>query len=99
MESPALEDRYLSDIFSAMFHKADAARQWNAVETAYSTLGVPIYGHEADYWTGRNGPENAAQLEIFADMFAIFTENAPETIRFVEKWLPNIANRFRIELV
>lgn len=98
IESPALENRYLSDIFSAMFHEADAARQWNAVKTAYDALGVPIYGHEADYWTGRKGPENAVQLEVFADMFAILSENNSETVQFVEKWLPNTASRFRTEL-
>lgn len=97
-ESSAMESRYLSDIFSAMFHKANTARQWNAVETAYSTLGVPIYGHETDYWLSRKGPENAVQLEVFADMFAILAENDSETVQFVEKWLPNTARRFRAEL-
>lgn len=98
LESSALENRYLSDIFSAMFYGNDTARHWNAVTTVYKSLGVPIYGHDVDYWTGRDGPENAAQLEIFADMFAIFAENAPETVRFVEKWLPNTVNQFRNEL-
>lgn len=98
MKSPALEDRYLSDIFSAMFHEADAVRQWNAVETTYNAVGVPIYGHEADYWTGRKGPKNAVQMEIFADMFAILSENNSEIVQFVERWLPNTVSRFRTEL-
>ena len=98
MNSPALEDRYLSDIFSAMVYEVDAARQWNAVKTAYDALGVPVYGHEADYWTGQAGPKNAVQLEVFADMFAILSENNLETVQFVEKWLPNTASRFRAEL-
>lgn len=98
MESPALENRYLSDIFSAMFHGTDAARQWNAIKMAYDAQGVPVYGHELAYWTEQDGPKNAVQLEAFADMFAIFAENDPETIQFVEKWLPNTTNRFRAEL-
>ncbi len=98
MESPALDNRYLSDVFSAMFHGSDTARQRNAVETAYNALGIPIYGHEADYWTGRKGPQNAVQLEVFADMFAILAENDSETVRFVEKWFPNTTSRFRAEL-
>lgn len=98
VESPALENRYLSDIFSAMFHDDNTARQWNAIATTYDTLGVPVYGHEIDYWTGQKGPKNATQLEIFADMFAIFAENDPNTVQFVGKWLPNIANRFKSEL-
>ena len=97
-ESPALENRYLSDIFSAMFYSNDTVRQWDSVRREYDRQGVSIYGHDFDYWTGRDGPENATQLEIFADLFAIFAENDLETIRFVEKWLPNSANRFRIEL-
>ncbi len=97
VESSALDNRYLSDIFSAMFHEPNAARQMNAIKTAYSAQGVPIYGHETDYWTGRKGPENAVQLEVFADMFAIFVENDSETVQFIDKWFPNTANRFRIE--
>ena len=98
IESPALENRYLSDIFSAMFHEKNVARQWNAITAAYNTLGVPIYGHEVSYWTGKDGPEKAAQLEVFADIFAIFAENDIDTVRFVGKWFPNIINRFKSEL-
>lgn len=98
MESPVMENRYLSDIFSAMFYGADTARQRNAVVTAYNALGVPVYGHEINYWTGKNGSRNAAQLETFADMFAIFTENNSETVQFVKKWFPNITNCFGIEI-
>lgn len=98
MESLAMENRYLSDIFSAMFHETETARQRNAVETMYNTQGIPIYGHENDYWTGKNGPKNAVQLEVFADMFAIFAENEPETVQFIEKWFPNMVECFSTEL-
>lgn len=94
--SSAMDNRYLSDILSAMFHST--RRQWNAVMTTYDTLGVPVYGHEANYWTGKKRPENAVQLEVFADIFAIYVENDPETIRFVKKWFPNITNRFSSDL-
>lgn len=94
MESPALEDPYFSNIFFAKFHKANAARQRNAVKTAYDALGVPIYDHETDYWTGI---ENIVQLEVFVDMFPIPSENNSETVRYVEKWFPNISRRFRTE--
>ena len=98
IESPALENRYLSDIFSAMFHEKGTARQWNAITAAYNTLGVPVYGHEVNYWTGMDGPQKAVQLEIFADIFAIFAENDTDTVRFVRKWFPNIASCFASDL-
>lgn len=94
--SPALDDRYMSDILSGLFYNEPRIR--TAIEVTYERLGVAMYGHEDKYWSGVDGPKKAIEGEIFADLFAIYTENNPDTISFIEKWFPNITSDFKKEL-
>lgn len=91
-DSDALNSRYLSDIFSGMFHN-----EQRIVDTYYDE-GMPFYHHSNEYWDGIDGPPQAPAREIFANLFAIYTENDSETVRFVERYLPNTTARFNLLL-
>lgn len=92
-DSSAMDNRYVSDILSGLFY--DKSRIRHAIEETYNDLGVAMYGHEDAYWNEIEGPQKAIEGELFADLFAIYTENNFDTVRFVEKWFPNITNRFK----
>lgn len=94
--SPALDNRYLSDILSGLFYNQPRIR--TAIEVTYDHLGVAMYGHDDKYWSEVEGPKKAVEGEVFADLFAIYTENNPSTINFIEKWFPNITSGFKKEL-
>jgi len=94
--SLALDDRYVSDILSGLFY--DEPRIRTAIEVTYDRLGVAMYNHEDKYWSGKDGPKKAVEGEIFADLFAIYTENNTDTVNFIEKWFPNITSEFKKEL-
>lgn len=94
--SSAIDNRYVSDILSGLFH--DKKRVRTVIEVTYDSLGIAIYGHEDAYWKELKGPQKAVEGEIFADLFAIYTESNTDTVNFMEKWFPNITSRFKKEL-
>ena len=77
------------DILSAVF------RNDTAVRKIYENNYQAFYGHDKWYWMEREG---SVQKEIFANLFAIYTENEPQSVSFVEKNFPNTVIRFRKEL-
>lgn len=89
-ESDAINSRYLSDIFSGMF------RNDQRVVNAYYDEGMPFYHHSNAYWDGIDGPPQAPAREIFANLFAVYTENDLATVNFAERFLPNTTARFKL---
>lgn len=87
--SDAFDSRYFSDILSGVFHNDRVIREF------YDRSGVAFYGHTNYYWLGLEGPEKAVQREVFANLFAIYTENDREIVSFVEKSFPNTIKEFR----
>lgn len=87
--SAAFDSRYFSDILSGIFHND------RVICDFYESNGVAFYGHTNYYWLGLKGPEKAVQREVFANLFAIYTENDREIVSFVEKSFPNITKQFR----
>lgn len=91
---PAVMDcRYVSDIFSGVLMGGDSK-----IRKLYYSMDYAYYGHEYEYWTGDKGPEKAVEKEAFADLFAIYAENNSTTVKFVERWFPNTAKRFKTEI-
>lgn len=88
-----LSNRYLSDILSAVFINDTSIRE------VYYKSFLPFYKHDTEYWAEIEGPRGAVQKEVFADMFAIYSENNRNIIEFVERNFPNMALRFKKEMV
>lgn len=88
-KSETIDSRYFSDILSGIFHNDRVVRE------VYDENGVAFYGHTNYYWGGIEGPENAVEKEVFANLFAIYAENNGEIVSFVEKSFPNIVKQFR----
>ena len=89
----SLYSRYISDILSGLFN--DNRDIIQHIAGYYNSEGASFYGHAYSYWKGVSGPDNAVQREVFADLFAIYTENNTEIISFTEKWFPNASNYVR----
>ena len=90
--SSVIEDRYVSDILSAFFNND------NRIEDMYYQENLPYYMHENKYWDGTEGPHKAVNKEIFAELFAIYSENKKDIVSFVERYFPNITGRFKLEM-
>ena len=91
--SEALDSRHVSDIFSGLFYDKIDIRI--IIEQTYYKLGAAFYRHKDSYWNGTAGPQKAVEGEIFANLFAIYTENNQEIVEFMEKWFPKITDRFK----
>lgn len=91
--SPAIDNRGLSDIYSAYTH--DNPELWEKTKNVYYRLGVALYGHDDLYWKEITGPVKAVEGEVFAELFAVYAENDTETVEFVEKWFPNVTRKFK----
>ena len=84
-------DRNVTDILSALFrnHPIIQARFDKECVTGY----VAYYMHNNDYWDAcdENGQSyNKRSKEIFANLFAIVTDNYRISVNFVERWFPDI---------
>lgn len=90
--SEALDDRYLSDILSGMFHN-----DISIIDTYYRN-GAAFYHHSDAYWDEITGPAMAVEREIFANLFGIYSENNYAVVDFVEKYFPNTTTRFKKSL-
>lgn len=92
INSDVADDRYVSDIMSAIFLND------KKIIKKYDDVGATFYGHDTEYWLEEKGPKKAVNKEVFADVFAIYVENDKSSIFFVEKFLPNITCRFKQEM-
>lgn len=86
------DNQYVSDILSGLFHND------KRIVSIYYDDYRAFYHHENVYWDGLEGPSKAVQRETFANLFALYTENDKEVIKFVEKSFPNITTHFKIQL-
>ena len=84
-----LQSRYFSDILSGMLHNE------GLVIDTYLDNNMGYYSHSNSYWDGITGPPKAKEREIFANLFAIYTENNSSVVDFVERFLPNTTSRFK----
>lgn len=92
--SSIIDNRNLSDIFSAYLH--DSPELWSKTKDTYYNLGIAVYGHDDSYWKEATGPMKAVEGEVFAELFAIYAENDVKTVKFVEKWFPNVSRQFKL---
>lgn len=87
----ACYDRNVTDILSALFrnHPTIQTRFDKECVTGY----VAYYMHSNDYWDAcdENGQSyNKRGKEVFANLFAIVTDNYRISVNFVERWFPDI---------
>ena len=82
---PAFESRYVSDIISALTNNDTKIRK------EYNKNYMDFFGHE---WG--QCKDELMQNEIFANIFAIYTENNSNVLEFTEKWFPNLTQQFQI---
>ena len=78
-------DRCISDILSATFNNDPL------IENRYFTEGLSYYQHDNQYWARGKNREN----EVFANLFAIYSNNDTETIEFISKNFPNTDRVFK----
>ena len=91
--SDVIDSRHVSDIFSGLFYNKRDMRM--TIEKIYYEQGAAFYGHKDSYWNGTAGPQKAVEGEIFANLFAIYTENNKEIVGFIEKWFPRLTDKFK----
>jgi len=65
------------------------------VRNTWEDNGDAFWGHKNEYWSGMKGPNHAVEREVFANLFAIYAENIPDTVSFVEQAFPNTTTRFK----
>ena len=78
-------DRCVSDILSATYYND------SSIVDRYWAEGLPFYQHDDQYWARENNREN----EVFANLFAIYSNNDQETVRFIEEFFPNTNQVFK----
>ena len=84
-------DRNVTDIISALTLNDPVV-----VDEFYEE-NVPYYKHDNDYWnaTFYNGSSmRKRQKEIFANIFAIETDNYRISRNFIERWFPQLVESF-----
>lgn len=86
--SEVIGNRYISGILSGLFLNDTVVRK------TYYEAGASYYYHKNEYWFEITGPKKAVEREVFANLFAIYAENDKMTVKFIEKWFPNMAKRF-----
>ncbi len=83
------ESRYVSDILSALTMNDTKVRQF------YKKNNKVFYGHKDEYWCER---KNVDKKEIYANLFAIYSENNEVITSFVERWFPNLTRQFQVSI-
>ena len=78
-------DRCISDILSATY-KNDPL-----IQKRYFSEGLSYYQHDNQYWDRGRNREN----EVFANLFAIYSNNDTETVEFISKNFPNTDRVFK----
>lgn len=81
----AFESRYISDILSALTNNDTKIRK------EYNRNYIEFFGHD---WG--QCKDELMQNEIFANLFAIHTENNYNIVSFTEKWFPNLTQQFQV---
>lgn len=87
----AFESRYISDILSALTTNGSFVD--TKVKKTYQENQKAFYDHK---WWKYKESEKVCQNEIFANLFAIYTENNSDVVSFAEKWFPNLTEQFQI---
>lgn len=88
-------DRNVTDIISALLVNSPTVEQRFKSES--KTGYVANYKHDTDYWheLDENGkPRNTRGSEIFANLFAIETDQYRISRNFVERWFPEVTGVF-----
>lgn len=78
-------DRCISDILSATY-KNDLL-----IQNRFFSEGLSYYQHDNQYWDRGRNREN----EVFANLFAIYSNNDTETVEFISKNFPNTDRVFK----
>lgn len=78
-------DRCISDILSATYYNASIIR------SSYNWEGLPYYQHDNQYWAH----DKKRETEVFANLFAIYSNNDNESINFIKNNFPNTDRVFR----
>ena len=78
-------DRCISDILSATYNNDPL------IENRFFTEGLSYYQHDNQYWARGRNREN----EVFANLFAIYSNNDAETVEFISKNFPNTDRIFK----
>ena len=85
-------DRCVSDILSGNFHNDPV------IVDTYENEHLSYFHHENDYWDGIKAPQNARELEMFANLFSIYSaQGRSDSIAFLEKYFPNATNEFKAQ--
>lgn len=88
-------DRNVTDIISALLINNPTVEQ--RFESESKTGFVANYKHKTDYWFELDedgNPRNTRGSEIFANLFAIETDQYRISRNFVERWFPEITDVF-----
>ncbi len=88
-------DRNVTDIISALLVNNPTVEQ--RFESESKTGYVANYKHDTDYWhelDEHGNPRNTRGSEIFANLFAIETDQYRISRNFVERWFPEVTGVF-----
>lgn len=99
----AFASENVTDIISSLTHNdvgfiiayAESAVQTSANDPLYEEKmdGVGMMGHDTEYWD--HGPYLAQQKEVFAELYAVWTENNPIVREFVQEHFPHLCKAFQ----
>ena len=83
-------DRNVTDIISALFNNNELVNDRFVKEAVVGYTAY--YQHSTEsYW---NKSPDLAPKEIFANLFAVYTDGFRASVGFVERWFPDLANSF-----
>ena len=90
MSNDAMYDRCVSDILSGNFHND------SEIVDTYKRENLSYYHHENNYWDGIEAPQKARELEMFANLFSVYSaQGRSDSILFLEKYFPSATNEFK----
>lgn len=90
LTNDAQYDRCVSDILSGNFHNDPG------IVATYEKERLSYYHHENDYWDGIAAPQKARELEMFANLFSVYSaQGRSDSIAFLEKYFPTATNEFK----
>lgn len=88
-----MDNMYISDILSGVFFND------TKIIEAYENSGMSFYGHDNNtYWFAWEVEDKIVQREAFANLFAVYASGDNASCKFIEKWFPNTASRFKKEI-
>ncbi len=78
-----------SDILSAALYNDTRILEWY-----HNNQQARYYQHDNPYWDGRKGPSQAAEGEIFANLFMLHTERNDRALGILETYFPSLTKEF-----